>query len=244
MSQRVIFDCEETSGDPISHIPRQRLLLRWTHAVELRQQFSLLRISSVAKGFAVDRVSEALGRLGIGHHLVEIGGELRGSGIKPDGSHAHDRFHREEQAKMRAWIAPIAALLVTTTVAAAQSPIPSLKGTWKGTGKILLFGTTEYLSGSPKKEAAVRDLEVTHTVLGQDGRLIWGTTSAGNNDVKEPFAWAVTADNKTIIGADTDGYYRITILSPDQMEKCYVQNAASSRQAIVASCFVMSRVNP
>jgi hypothetical protein len=151
-------------------------------------------------------------------------------------------FHREEQAKMRAWIAPIAALLVTTTVAAAQSPIPSLKGAWKGTGKILLFGTTEYLSGSPR-EAVVRDLEVTHTVLGQDGRLIWGTTSAGNNDVKEPFAWAVTADNKTIIGADTDGYYRITILSPDQMEKCYVQNAASSRQAIVASCFVMSRVN-
>ena len=114
---------------------------------------------------------------------------------------------------MRTWIAPVAALLVTTTVATAQSPIPSLKGTWKGTGKILLFGTTEYLSGSPR-EAAVRDLEVTHTVLGQDGRLIWGTTSAGNNDVKEPFAWAVTADNKTIIGADTDGYYRITILSP------------------------------
>ena len=36
---------------------------------------------------------------------------------------------------MRAWIAPIAALLVTTTVAAAQSPIPSLKGAWKGTRK-------------------------------------------------------------------------------------------------------------
>ena len=48
---------------------------------------------------------------------------------------------------MRAWIAPIAALLITTTVAAAQSPIPSLKGAWKGTGKILLFGTTEYLPG-------------------------------------------------------------------------------------------------
>ena len=133
---------------------------------------------------------------------------------------------------MRAWIAPIAALLVTTTVAAAQSPIPSLKGAWKGTGKILLFGTTEYLSGSPR-EAVVRDLEVTHAVLGQDGRLIWGTTSAGNNDVKEPFAWAVTADNKTIIGADTDGYYRITILSPDQMEKCYVQNVAASDRSVL-----------
>jgi hypothetical protein len=156
-------------------------------------------------------------------------------------SHAHGRSSRgasEDESLDR----PDRRAACDPTVAAAQSPIPSLKGSWKGTGKILLFGTTEYLSGSPR-EAVVRDLEVTHTVLGQDGRLIWGTTSAGNNDVKEPFAWAVTADNKTIIGADTDGYYRITILSPDQMEKCYVQNAASSRQAIVASCFVMSRVN-
>ena len=36
---------------------------------------------------------------------------------------------------MRAWIAPIAALLVTTTVAAAQSPIPSLKGRLEGNRK-------------------------------------------------------------------------------------------------------------
>jgi len=45
-----------------------------------------LDLSSVAKGFAVDRVSESLVRLGIGNHLVEIGGELRGRGTKPDGS--------------------------------------------------------------------------------------------------------------------------------------------------------------
>ena len=139
---------------------------------------------------------------------------------------------------MRAWIAP---LLVTTTVAAAQSPFPP-QGRLEGNRKNPAV-RNDRVSFRVSREAVVRDLEVTHTVLGQDGRLIWGTTSAGNNDVKEPFAWAVTADNKTIIGADTDGYYRITILSPDQMEKCYVQNAASSRQAIVASCFVMSRVN-
>jgi thiamine biosynthesis lipoprotein len=45
-----------------------------------------LDLSSVAKGFAVDRVSEALARLGFANNLVEIGGELRGSGVKPDGS--------------------------------------------------------------------------------------------------------------------------------------------------------------
>jgi hypothetical protein len=64
----------------------------------------------------------------------------------------------------------------------------------------------------------VRDLEVTHTVAGQDGPLIWGTTSSANNDSKEPFAWALSQDNKTIVGADTDGYYRIAILSADQIE--------------------------
>jgi hypothetical protein len=109
----------------------------------------------------------------------------------------------------------LALMLAMTPLAAdAQDAIPQLKGTWKGTGKILLFGTTEHLSGSPQN-AVVRDLEVTHTVTGQDGRLIWGTTSSANNDSKEPFGWALAADNRTIIGADTDGYYRITIVSAE-----------------------------
>jgi len=135
----------------------------------------------------------------------------------------------------------LALMLVMTPVAAAQDAIPQLKGTWKGTGKILLFGTTEHLSGSPQS-AVVRDLEVTHTVTGQDGRLIWGTTSSANNDNKEPFAWALAADNRSIIGADTDGYYRITIVSADRIEKCYAQSATGPRQAIVATCFMMDRV--
>jgi FAD:protein FMN transferase len=45
-----------------------------------------LDLSSIAKGFAVDAVSAHLAGRGIADHLVEIGGELRGQGIKPDGS--------------------------------------------------------------------------------------------------------------------------------------------------------------
>ena len=41
-------------------------------------------LSGVAKGFAVDCVGGELERLGIVSHLVEIGGELRGRGGKPD----------------------------------------------------------------------------------------------------------------------------------------------------------------
>ena len=44
-----------------------------------------LDLSGIAKGHAVDRVSDVLTELGATHHLVEIGGELRGRGVKPDG---------------------------------------------------------------------------------------------------------------------------------------------------------------
>jgi len=45
----------------------------------------LLNLSAVAKGYAVDCVSRRLIEHGIEHHLVEVGGELRGAGVKPDG---------------------------------------------------------------------------------------------------------------------------------------------------------------
>ncbi len=44
-----------------------------------------LDLSGIAKGHAVDQLSERLAELGAAHHLVEIGGELRGRGVKPDG---------------------------------------------------------------------------------------------------------------------------------------------------------------
>ena len=44
-----------------------------------------LDLSSIAKGFAVDAVSRALTAVGVENHLIEIGGELRGFGMKPDG---------------------------------------------------------------------------------------------------------------------------------------------------------------
>lgn len=46
---------------------------------------AILDLSSVAKGYAVDRMALCLEGLGIRHYLVEAGGELRGAGIKGDG---------------------------------------------------------------------------------------------------------------------------------------------------------------
>lgn len=57
-----------------------------TAGARLRQPGGLqLDLCAVAKGHAVDRVAARLDAEGIEHHLVEIGGELRGSGQRADG---------------------------------------------------------------------------------------------------------------------------------------------------------------
>ena len=43
-----------------------------------------LDFSGIAKGHAVDRASDRLTALGATSHLIEIGGELKGRGVKPD----------------------------------------------------------------------------------------------------------------------------------------------------------------
>jgi thiamine biosynthesis lipoprotein len=55
-------------------------------ARRIRQPGGLgLDLSGIAKGHAVDAVADLLGELGLRHALVEIGGELVGRGMRPDG---------------------------------------------------------------------------------------------------------------------------------------------------------------
>ena len=44
-----------------------------------------LDLSAIAKGYGVDKLAGYLEAQGIHHYLVEVGGELRGAGVKPDG---------------------------------------------------------------------------------------------------------------------------------------------------------------
>ncbi|MET0269426.1 MAG: FAD:protein FMN transferase [Sphingomonas sp.] len=62
-----------------------RRLDRDRHSRRARQPGGLrLDLSGIAKGHAVDRLAAVLQRHGHAHALVEIGGELRGTGIRPD----------------------------------------------------------------------------------------------------------------------------------------------------------------
>lgn len=64
----------------------QRVMLDRTHRSALQPGGVLLDLSSIAKGFAVDEVARCLLSHGVANLLVEIGGELRGEGLKPDGT--------------------------------------------------------------------------------------------------------------------------------------------------------------
>lgn len=63
----------------------QRLQLDEENLTALQPGAVYVDFSGVAKGFAVDKVSDYLFEQGFVNHLVEIGGELRGRGIRPDG---------------------------------------------------------------------------------------------------------------------------------------------------------------
>jgi hypothetical protein len=145
---------------------------------------------------------------------------------------------------MRYLVFALMLLGTAATAARAQDAIPDLKGTWSGKGKAIVFGNNPHHPGSQTATdpPRVHEIEAKYIVEGQDGRLAWGRSSSTVADTKEPFAWAIASDNKTIVGADMDGYFRITLVSPDRIEKCYTHNGTSPSGSIVAACYMMDRV--
>src|SRR5215470_17466077 len=155
-----------------------------------------------------------------------------------------ERSPAAREEAMRRLVFALAFLAAALTSARAQDAIPDLKGTWSGKGKSIVFGSHPHHPGSQTAAdpPRVRDIEATYIVEGQEGRLAWGRSSSAVANTQEPFAWAIGSDNKTTIGADMDGYFRITLISPDSIEKCYTHNGTSPTHSIVATCHVMNRV--
>lgn len=62
----------------------QKVLLDSNNKRALQPGGVYLDFSAIAKGFAVDQIARFLAQSGIESYLVEVGGEVRGAGIKPD----------------------------------------------------------------------------------------------------------------------------------------------------------------
>jgi len=78
-SDEILHAVKEVIGYQKLEIDRTKQRLR-KQAVDLQ-----VDLSAVAKGYAVDKVSAVLSAAGCHDHLVDIGGELKLSGSKPDG---------------------------------------------------------------------------------------------------------------------------------------------------------------
>src|SRR6476661_3524107 len=102
---------------------------------------------------------------------------------------------------MRRLFLIMALLGIGTAAATAQDAIPDLKGTWSGKGKSIVFGNNPHHPGaqSAANPPRVRDFEFTFVVDGQDGQLLWGHSFSSIATTNEPFAWAISSDNKTIV---------------------------------------------
>jgi len=140
------------------------------------------------------------------------------------------------------YLAVALALLVGASAAHAQT-VPDLKGTWTGKGKSVVFGTNPHHPGSAPNDSTprIREFEFTFVIAGQEGALAWGYNFSSVSAAHEPFAWAVASDGKTIVGADTDGTYRLSLVSADRMELCYTHPGTSASKSIVATCSLIDR---
>jgi FAD:protein FMN transferase len=76
----------EAIADALTHCGYEKLRLDAKTRTAYQPGGVALDLSSIAKGFAVDQIARLLESVGLVDHLVEVGGELRGSGMKPDGT--------------------------------------------------------------------------------------------------------------------------------------------------------------
>jgi thiamine biosynthesis lipoprotein len=78
---------EQQISEGLARVGYEKILLRRVPAAISKQVPELhIDLSAVAKGYAVDALAEILGQQGIANYLVEIGGELKVSGHRADGS--------------------------------------------------------------------------------------------------------------------------------------------------------------
>ena len=130
---------------------------------------------------------------------------------------------------MKYFVLAVALLGVAASAAPAQdAAVPDLRGTWTGKGKAVVLGNHAHHPGKQTTADPPRVRDIDRDPYRAKARTAASPGAARRPSVadnKEPFVWALSNDNRSIIGADVDGYFRITLITPDRMEKCYVHNA-------------------
>jgi len=140
---------------------------------------------------------------------------------------------------MLRWGGMLALTVLAAMPAAAQTPWPDLRGTWKGESESIISGTgNAHHAAQPQEEPRLSSVPFTMTINKQDGRRFSGTFSSPR--ATESIIGVLTRAG-TLLLIDTKGYGFGTLLGPDRLESCYLQIESYGR---VASCTEMTRQRP
>ena len=132
------------------------------------------------------------------------------------------------------WIVALAVLAAVP--AAAQTPFPDLRGTWKGESESIVADSgNSHHPGTPQSGPRLTSVPFTMTIDKQDGRRFSGTFASPRATES---VIGVVSRSGTILMVDTDGYTVGTVLAPNRLEMCYLQIAPTGR---VASCTEMTK---
>jgi hypothetical protein len=133
------------------------------------------------------------------------------------------------------WIAMLTVLAASTS-AMAQTAFPDLRGTWKGESETIISGAgNAHHDANPTAEPRLNSVAFTLVIDKQDGRRISGTFSSARSSEK---VIAVVSRSGAIYMVDEDGHDFGTLLAPNRMELCYLQQSPVSR---IASCTELTK---
>lgn len=131
------------------------------------------------------------------------------------------------------------ALSTAAMVASADEAIPDIKGKWVGPSQSIIAGRGAHWPTSLGNFAkpALGEKEVTLHIAGQEGRRFWGVTTltGGGEKTSEPFVGMLSGnDNRTVLIADTDGYFNGQLSDNDTVAYCYAHAGGKTKTSVVA----------
>ncbi len=133
-----------------------------------------------------------------------------------------------------AWIFMLA--MLAAVPATAETAIPDLRGTWTGESESIILGVgNPHHAATPSAEPRLSSVAFTMTIDKQDGRRFSGTFSSARSSEK---IVAVVSRSGTILLVDDDGFSLGTMLAPNRMELCYLQQSPAAR---IASCAELTK---
>jgi hypothetical protein len=133
-----------------------------------------------------------------------------------------------------AWVLTLAALTIAPAI--AETAIPDMRGTWTGQSESIVLGRGNPHHGTKNSpEPRMSSVPFTMVIDKQDGRRfsgVWSSPQSKENVI------AVISRGGNIFLLDSDGFTVGTVLAPNKIELCYMQQG----QAVhVASCTEMTK---